>query len=106
MTYRSSKPSDAVAAAAALPGGAHLAPQMLLMFRVLMASPQGAKILVLGVALVAVIGATAFGQIKLNAWNQPFYNAVVKKDLPGFLIQLMVFGVIAGALLVLNVAQV
>ena len=60
----------------------------------------------LGLALLAVISATAFGQSKLNAWNQPFYNAVARKDLTVFLDQLIVFGTIAGALLVLNVAQI
>jgi ABC-type uncharacterized transport system fused permease/ATPase subunit len=89
-----------------LSGNARLVPQMLMMFRVLKASPQWTKILLLGFALLAVIAGTAFGQIKINAWNQPFYDAVAKKDLSAFLIQLLIFGVIAGALLVLNVAQV
>ena len=82
-----------------------LAPQVLMMFRALLASPQRNKILLLGIALVAVIGATAFGQIKLNAWNQPFYDALSRKDLGGFFAQLIVFGFIAGGLLILNVAK-
>jgi putative ATP-binding cassette transporter len=41
----------------------------------------------------------------LNAWNQPFYNALTRKDLTEFFDQLAVFGMIAGGLLVLNVAQ-
>ena len=49
--------------------------------------------------------ATAFGQIRLNAWNQPFYNAVSRKDVTEFLHQLVVFGMIVSVLLVLNVAQ-
>jgi vitamin B12/bleomycin/antimicrobial peptide transport system ATP-binding/permease protein len=44
-------------------------------------------------------------QIRLNSWNRPFYNALTNKDLPGFLSQLVVFGELAGILLVLNVAQ-
>src|SRR5690348_8409995 len=83
----------------------HLLPQILMMSRALWASPQRPKVLVLGLALFVVISATAYGQIRLNAWNQPFYDAVARKDLEGFLSQLTVFGVIAGALLVLNVAQ-
>ena len=78
---------------------------MLDLFRVLWASPQRHKIVGLGVGLVAVVGATAFGQIRLNAWNRPFYDALSRKDLREFLSQLGVFGVIAGGLLVLNVAQ-
>ena len=77
--------------------------EMLMMFRI--TSPQRTKIVLLGVALVLVIAATAFGQIRLNAWNQPFYNALQRRDLHGFLVQLVSFCIIAGALLVLNVAQ-
>jgi len=44
-------------------------------------------------------------QIRLNSWNRPFYNALTNKDMHGFLSQLGVFGIIAGILLVLNVAQ-
>ena len=52
-----------------LAAGLRLTPQMLIMFRVILASPQRTKPLLLGVAIVAVIGATAFGQVSLNAWN-------------------------------------
>src|SRR5208337_2734257 len=93
------------ATAAALVAGLRLTPQMLMMFRAFLGSLQRTKLLLLGVAIVAVIGATAFGQVRLNAWNQPFYDALAHKNLRGFLDQLMVFGVIAGGLLVLNVAQ-
>jgi putative ATP-binding cassette transporter len=85
--------------------GGRLVPQMLILSRALWASPQRTKIVLLGVAIVAVIGATAYGQILLNAWNRPFYDAIARKDLRAFLVQLTVFGEIAGALLVLNVAQ-
>jgi putative ATP-binding cassette transporter len=56
-------------------------------------------------ALVVVVGATAYGQIELNAWNKPFYDALTRRDLDDFLHQLGVFAFIASALLVLNVAQ-
>jgi putative ATP-binding cassette transporter len=56
-------------------------------------------------ALFLVIAVTAFGQIRLNNWNQPFYDALSRRDLAQFLVQLGVFGLIAGALLILNVAQ-
>ncbi|MDX8537969.1 ABC transporter ATP-binding protein/permease [Mesorhizobium abyssinicae] len=57
------------------------------------------------IGIVAVIVATAIGQVLLNRWNQPFYDALARRDLPGFLHQLMVFAAIAGGLLVLNVGQ-
>ena len=68
-------------------------------------SPQRNKLLMLAGALIGVVGATAYMQIRLNSWNRPFYNALTNKDMPGFLSQLVVFGELAGILLVLNVAQ-
>lgn len=59
----------------------------------------------LGAGLVVVIGLTAFAQIRLNAWNQPFFDALARKDGAVLGQQTLVFLVIAGALLVLNVAQ-
>src|ERR1700730_6148131 len=102
---RPGKSSKAAATAEEMEAGRRLLPQMLMMCRTLWAAPERNKIVLLGVALVAVIGATAFGQVKLNAWNQPFYDALSHKDLHGFFRQLTVFCVIAGGLLVLNVAQ-
>ena len=102
MGDRSNKQSDLPATAAALVAGMRLKPQLLIMFRAFLGSPQRTKLLLLGLAVVAVIGATAFGQVRLNAWNQPFYDALAHKDLRGFLDQLMVFGVIACGLLVLT----
>ena len=55
--------------------------------------------------MVAIVGLTAFGQARLNSWNQPFYDALARKNLSAFIVQLGVFVVIAGALLVLNVTQ-
>jgi putative ATP-binding cassette transporter len=52
-----------------------------------------------------VIVATAYGQIRLNRWNQPFYDALARRDFHGFVMQLGVFAVIAGGLLILNVVQ-
>ena len=76
MGDRSSKRSDLPATAAALAAGVRHTPQMLIMFRAFLGSPQRTKLLLLGVAIVAVIVATAFGQVRLNAWNQPFYDAL------------------------------
>ena len=67
--------------------------------------PGRNKLLLLGGAICVVVALTAYLQIKLNAWNKPFYNALSLKDLSGFLHQLVVFGAIAGALLILNVSQ-
>jgi len=82
-----------------------LLPQLDSMWHALIQSPVRDSLLLLGVVLVAVVGATAFGQIRLNAWNQPFYDALSHHNLNEFLRQLGVFGIIAATLLVLNVGQ-
>lgn len=79
--------------------------QLMMMRRAFMASPVRNTLFLLMGALLAVILATAFGQILLNRWNQPFYDAIERRDLQTFLRQLVVFAQIAGVLLVLNVGQ-
>lgn len=69
------------------------------------ASPVGRRLTWLLTALVAAILATTYGQVVLNRWNQPFYDAIARRDLGGFLYQLGVYFVIVGSLLVLDVAQ-
>jgi putative ATP-binding cassette transporter len=85
--------------------GARLVPQAGMMLRALWASPVRNTLLSLAGGIFVVILATAYGQIRLNRWNQPFYDALARRDFQAFLAQLGVFGVIAGALLVLNVFQ-
>jgi putative ATP-binding cassette transporter len=82
-----------------------LLPQLGTMWQALIESPVRNSLLVLGGLLIVVVAASSFGQIRLNVWNQPFYDALSHRDLDGFLRQLVVFAVIAGALLGLNVAQ-
>lgn len=73
--------------------------------RTLRSMPDAAKLGGLVLGLFAVIVATVVGQISLNAWNQPFYDALAQKDVAAFAHQTLVFLYIAGGLLVLNVAQ-
>jgi vitamin B12/bleomycin/antimicrobial peptide transport system ATP-binding/permease protein len=82
-----------------------LLPQLDSMWHALIQSPVRDSLLLLGSALIIVVGATAAGQIRLNAWNQPFYDSLSHHDFDEFLRQLGAFGIIAGTLLVLNVAQ-
>jgi putative ATP-binding cassette transporter len=82
-----------------------LFPQLNLMARALWASPVRNILFLLSGAVFVVIVATAYGQIRLNTWNQPFYDALSHRNLAQFEHQLGVFAVIAGILLVLNVAQ-
>jgi vitamin B12/bleomycin/antimicrobial peptide transport system ATP-binding/permease protein len=83
----------------------HLIPQLGMMMRALWAAPVRNTLFLLSAALFLVIAVTAYGQIRLNNWNQPFYDALSHRNLAQFLHQLAVFGIIAGTLLVLNVAQ-
>src|SRR5271165_7237977 len=76
-----------------------------MIFRAIFASPVGRPLGMLITAIVLVLIATAYGQIRLNGWNKPFFDALSRRDLRDFLYQLGVFFLIAGFLLTLNVAQ-
>ena len=103
MDDQTKKPSPLQGDAAA--SGQRLAPQLRMMIKTFWNSHGRNKLCLLGIAVCAVVALTAFGQIKLNAWNKPFYDALSLKDFWEFLYLLVVFGVIAGGLLALNVAQ-
>jgi len=105
MAKRAKKkpPKDSTAATDA--GDASLGSQMAMMLRALWASPVRNTLFMLAGGLVAVVILTAYGQIRLNAWNKPFYDALARRDLGDFFHQLQVFGIIVGGLLVLNVGQ-
>ena len=79
--------------------------QISMVIRAISGSPVARKIVILLVFLLAVIVATAYGQIRLNSWNKPFYDAMSRRDLRDFLFQLSVFFAIAGFILALNVTQ-
>ncbi len=76
-----------------------------MMIRAIFASPVGKTLAMLVAAIVLVIVASAYGQIRLNRWNKPFFDALSRRDLRDFFFELGVFFLIAGSLLVLNVAQ-
>jgi vitamin B12/bleomycin/antimicrobial peptide transport system ATP-binding/permease protein len=103
MDEQTKKPSPPQGDAAA--SGQRLTPQLQMMVKTFWYSPDRNKLLLLGSSVCTVVALTAFGQIKLNAWNKPFYDALSLKDFWEFLYQLVVFAVIAGSLLALNVAQ-
>jgi putative ATP-binding cassette transporter len=73
--------------------------------RAIFSSPVGKTLWMLVAGIVVVILATAYGQICLNRWNKPFFDALSRRDLHDFFYELGVFGIIAGCLLVLNVVQ-
>ena len=79
--------------------------QIGLMIRTIFGSPVGKKLTLLVAAIVVVVAATCYGQVRLNGWNKPFYDALSRRDLRDFLFQLGVFFLITGCLLATNVAQ-
>ena len=82
-----------------------LGPQLRMVIGALWNSPVRNALLLLGTALCLVIIATAYGQIRLNSWNQPFYDALSRRNMRQFLAQLGFFAIIGGTLLTLNVGQ-
>ncbi|HWF98745.1 MAG TPA: ABC transporter ATP-binding protein/permease [Steroidobacteraceae bacterium] len=84
---------------------ASLLSQLGMMARALWTSPARNAVVALTALATAVIVVTAYGQVRLNRWNQPFYDALSRRNLHEFAMQLLVFAVIAGSLLLLNVAQ-
>jgi putative ATP-binding cassette transporter len=79
--------------------------QLRMMRAAFMHSPVRGKIFLLGGTIFLLIVATSLAQILLNRWNQPFYDAIARRDLADFFHQLLVFAAIAAALLVLNIGQ-
>ena len=79
--------------------------QLRVLARAVNRTPGRSRIYLLGAAIVVIIVLTAVMQVRLNAWNQPFYDAIERRDLEGFLHQLGVFFFLAAVLLLLNVAQ-
>ncbi|MDB6090765.1 MAG: transporter domain protein, partial [Gammaproteobacteria bacterium] len=101
------EPEEVVDAAAQREEAAQsgLVRQMGQMIRAIAASGVGRALVLLMTAVFLIIVLTAYGQIRLNRWNKPFYDALSRRDFHDFLVQLGVFFVIAAALLILNVAQ-
>jgi putative ATP-binding cassette transporter len=79
--------------------------QARMIYRAIFASPVGRRLIALLAGLVVAILVTSYGQIILNQWNQPFYDAITRRDLNDFLYQLGVYFVIVATLLVLDVSQ-
>ena len=79
--------------------------QTRMILRAIVASPVGRRVIWLAVALVIAILVTSYGQVILNDWNQPFYDALTRRDLNEFLYQLGIYFAIVSCLLVLDVSQ-
>ena len=100
-------PEDIAGAASESEEAAHssLRRQLGMIVRALLASPVGKTLISLVAGILVIVIATAYGQIRLNRWNKPFFDALSRRDLREFLVQLGIFFLIAGLVLILNVAQ-
>lgn len=63
------------------------------------------KLAIVAAVVVAVIILNAIGQVRLNAWQGAFYDAIAQRNVPSFFRELVVFVIIVAILLVLGVAQ-
>lgn len=68
-------------------------------------SPVRNRLILFISGVFGIIILTSVGQVLLNRWNVPFYDALSRRDFQAFLDQLMVFFGIAAVLLVLSVGQ-
>jgi vitamin B12/bleomycin/antimicrobial peptide transport system ATP-binding/permease protein len=76
-----------------------------MILRAILKSPSGKQVIILISILVAAILFNTYGQVVLNRWNKPFYDALSRRDLNDFLYQLGVWVGIVSTLLVLDVLQ-
>ena len=79
--------------------------QLMSLVRALARSRYRYRLGLFAAGIVLVVCANAAGQIRLNSWQGAFYDAIESRHVPEFVTQLIVFGVIAGGLLVLVVSQ-
>lgn len=75
------------------------------LFRDMLRGRKGWPMLRLSLAILVVLIANMFGQVRLNEWNGAFFDAVEKRATSAFFDQLLVFVVIVAVLLALVVAQ-
>jgi vitamin B12/bleomycin/antimicrobial peptide transport system ATP-binding/permease protein len=85
--------------------GGSVVAQLSSLLAALWASRYRGRVGLLAAGIVIVLCANSFGQIRLNAWQGDFFDALEQRNLAIFGGQLLVFGVIVGGLLVLVVAQ-
>jgi vitamin B12/bleomycin/antimicrobial peptide transport system ATP-binding/permease protein len=86
-------------------GGEGAFGQMQSLLHALWRSPYRRRVVLLAAGAVAVICANMVGQVRLNAWQGDFFNALEQQHRQAFLHQALVFLVIIGGLLILVVAE-
>lgn len=85
--------------------GSDLLSQVRMMMSAFWVSPVRNQLIALGTGIFVLIVLIAIGQVAINRWNVPFYNALSDRNLSAFFHQLLIFFAIAGSVLILNVSQ-
>jgi putative ATP-binding cassette transporter len=85
--------------------GSDLFSQARMMMSAFWVSPVRNQLIALGTGIFVLIVLIAVGQVAINRWNVPFYNALSDRNLSAFFHQLLIFFAIAGSVLLLNVSQ-
>lgn len=75
------------------------------LLRCLWSSSSRLRIVFLAIGIAVALVANMFGQIRLNEWNGPFFDAIQERKLGALGHQLLIFLVIVGALLAVVVGQ-
>jgi putative ATP-binding cassette transporter len=86
-------------------GGGSVIAQLGSLLSALRTSPFRRRVGVLALGMAMVLCLNVVGQIRLNAWQGSFFDAIEQRNLAVFGTQLLVFGLIVSALLVLVVGQ-
>ena len=79
--------------------------ESLTLLRALWRSRSRLRIILLAAGIAVALIANMVGQIKLNEWNGPFFDAIQQRNIGGLGHQLLIFLVIVGVLLALVVGQ-
>lgn len=85
--------------------GSDLISQIEMMLSAFWNSSVRNALIAIGTGIFVLIVLIAFGQVAINRWNVPFYDALSRRDLSAFTHQLLVFFGIASSILLLNVSQ-
>jgi putative ATP-binding cassette transporter len=88
---------------AALPTG--LLRQIAQLIGAVRASTVVTRLVQLASGILIAVLATAYCQVRFNAWNKAFFDALSRRDFKDFIYQLGVFGVIVACLMTLDVTQ-
>ena len=69
-------------------GNSGLLSQLSMMFGAFMATRMRNRLIALAFSIFILVVIIAVAQVAINRWNEPFYDALSRRDMQGFLYQL------------------